>query len=110
MNLESYIKKQIPWSKETFGYKGVQDRVDSTIAHIKMELDEAAADPADVEEWADIIILALDAAWRAGATPEEIANTLEQKQKINFARKWGKPNADGVIEHIRFIVYPCKRP
>ena len=61
--------------------------------HIRKELDEILENPTDLMEWIDVIILALDGAWRAGYTPRQIVEALDQKQQINFAREW-PPNSD----------------
>jgi hypothetical protein len=91
MNFEKYIAQQIPWSKETFG-EGF--RTGGLITHIKSELDEIKEDPNNVVEWIDVIILAIDGAWRAGYSPEEICDALEKKQIKNFHRKWPKPESE----------------
>lgn len=85
MDLEEYLAKHIAWSTETFG-PGVRN--ESVVDHIREELEEVLATPDDVFEWVDIIILALDGAWRNGCTPVEIASALRIKQGINMARKW----------------------
>lgn len=88
MNLIEYIRDQIRWSLSTFG-DGPRD--ESLCNHIRKELDEIAAAPKDLEEWIDVIILALDGAWRAGYRPEQIAAMLESKQQKNFARTFIVP-------------------
>ena len=70
--------------------------------HIRKELDEIAADPTDVKEWIDVIILGLDGYWRAGGCSSDIAEDLCKKQDRNFARKWPTPTSEDVaVEHIR---------
>ena len=95
------MRRQIKWSERTFGH-GV--RTGGITRHIEKELAEIRAAPHDLTEWADVVILALDGAWRAGYAPEEIAAALERKQAVNFARQW--PPASDVgpnepTEHIR---------
>lgn len=100
-NLADYIQKQIDWSKDTFG---PGRRTDGLCKHIAKELKEIEAEPTDLLEWVDVIILALDGAWRAGYLPEDITKALQAKQDTNLARKWpdwrtapaGQP-----IEHVR---------
>jgi len=51
-----------------------------------------------------VVILALDGAWRAGYTPEEIVAELERKQAVNFAREWPPAkdvDPDQPSEHIQ---------
>ncbi len=84
-NLYNHLIRQIDWSAKTFGpgnrYKGV-------IEHIRKELIEIEENPSDITEWIDVVILALDGAWRMGATPEDIIRTLVAKQTKNENRVW----------------------
>lgn len=101
MNLIKYIERQIEWSEKTFG---PGDRTEGVIDHIKKELKEIQEDPTDVEEWVDVIILALDGAWRSGHMPWQITAKLLEKQGKNKQRKWPdwKTAEPGkAIEHIR---------
>lgn len=84
-NLLTLIVEAKEWSEQTFG---PGDRLQGIIAHIKEELKEVEEHPDDVSEWADIIILALDGAWRSGHTPEEIVAGLNAKYAKNRARTW----------------------
>ena len=65
-DLVAHIYRQRAFSLETFGpgsrTKGVTD-------HIRKELEEVLEAPDDVEEWCDLLLLALDGAWRAGHDP-----------------------------------------
>jgi hypothetical protein len=72
--------------------------------HIRKELTEIEADPADLNEWVDVIILALDGAWRCGAEPAEIIAAVKAKQARNEARTWPDwrtADPDKAIEHDR---------
>ena len=89
MDLIEYIQDQICWSLETFGC-GPRD--ESLCNHIRKEVEEIEAHPRDLEEWIDVIILALDGAWRAGYRPEQIAAMLETKQQKNFTRVFITPD------------------
>ena len=89
MNLILYIRKQIDWSLATFGC-GPRD--ESLCNHIRKEVEEIEAHPKDLEEWIDVIVLAIDGAWRAGYSPDQIAAMLEYKQQKNFARKFILPD------------------
>ena len=96
--IEEFIKRQIKWSKETFGNGR---RTIGVTSHIRSELDEILAAPDDLEEWIDVIILAFDGAWRTGHSPREIITTLRDKQLKNIKRQW--PNLkdkDVPVEHI----------
>ena len=89
-DLQAYIRKQSEWSVKTFG-GGL--RTKGLIEHIVEELGEIEENPGDVFEWVDVIILALDGAWRTGHTAEEICEALAHKQQTNFARKWAPAGA-----------------
>jgi hypothetical protein len=99
-DLVDYISRQREWSRVTFG---PGSRTEGIIEHIRKELTEVEASPYDVMEWVDLIILALDGAWRAGYEPEQILDALKRKQGINFIRKWPdwRGNDGRAIEHIR---------
>jgi len=101
MNLALHIYKQREFSEKTFG---PGQRTDGVIDHIKKELKEIKAQPTDLEEWIDVVMLALDGAWRAGHSPEEIATQLENKLIKNMCRQWpdwrtAEPGK--AIEHVR---------
>lgn len=93
-----YINRHIQWSVSTFG-KG--RRTEGLCKHITKELEEIRQSPDDLMEWIDVIILALDGAWRTGHNTLEIINALIQKQAINFDRKWTRANEDEPTEHER---------
>lgn len=100
-DLIKHLYRQQEFSEATFG-PGM--RTEGIINHIKKELLEIEAQPHDIEEWIDVVILALDGAWRAGYKPEQIVQALEAKQTKNEGRNW--PNWQEVptgqaIEHLR---------
>jgi hypothetical protein len=99
MNLESYITVQRDWSRIVFGQG---KRTEGICKHIEKELSEIRAAPLDVEEWCDVIILALDGAWRAGHSPEDVTAALHAKQMKNFRREWPTPISENEpTEHSR---------
>jgi hypothetical protein len=85
VNLIEWLGRHIEWSRKTFGEGR---RVHGLCTHIESELAEIKADPGDLMEWIDVVILALDGAWRAGYTAEEIVTALQKKQEINELRKY----------------------
>ena len=96
--LSSFMEAQKEWSLRTFG---LGRRTLGICKHIKKELLEIEENPSDSGEWLDVVILALDGAWRAGYEPTEIMAALETKQQINFGRRWGSwPHDDEISEHI----------
>lgn len=100
-DLVKHLYRQIAFSTKTFGpdnrWKGVVD-------HIRQELEEIEADPTDLIEWVDVILLAFDAAWRMGKTPEEIVSAIDAKLTKNEKRTWPDwrtMNTDKAINHDR---------
>lgn len=101
MDLQQHIDRQIGFSEATFG---PGERRAGVIEHIRKELIEIE-ESGDLEEWVDVIILAIDGAWRTGATPFQICAAIEAKQTKNEARTWpdwrdAEPGK--AIEHIRY--------
>lgn len=96
-----HLARQRAWSEATFG---PGPRTFGVLDHIRKELAEIEADPTDVTEWVDVVILALDGAWRAGWEPQQIIDAIRAKQARNEARTWPDwrtMSADRAIEHDR---------
>jgi NTP pyrophosphatase (non-canonical NTP hydrolase) len=53
------------------------------------------------EEYADCMMLLLDSANHFGLSAERLLYITKQKLEINKKRKWGKPDCNGVVEHVR---------
>ncbi len=85
------------WSQETFGNVGPI----GPLKHLSKEALEAAADPGDLSEWADMQFLLWDAQRRAGITDEQITAALEEKLKVNMAREWPEPKDGEPRLHIK---------
>ena len=98
-DLVTYIQDQQVWSAGTFG---PGPRTEGICRHIEKELAEIRADPKDLMEFIDVLILAIDGAWRAGYFADEIVDALCRKQLKNFSRTWPTPGPqDEPIEHVR---------
>jgi hypothetical protein len=98
-----YLAHQRSWSEETFG---PGPRLLGVLDHIRKELIEIEADPTDLGEWVDVIILGFDGAWRAGWEPQEIIHAIQMKQAKNETRTWPDwrtVNTDFAIEHDRTV-------
>ena len=96
-----HVGEQTEWAVKTFG---PGPRAAGVIDHIQSELQEIAADPGDLEEWIDVIFLAIDGAARQGYNGQEIWDALRAKLVKNKSRRWPDwrtmdPNKS--IEHIR---------
>lgn len=100
-DLVSYLHRQWAWSRETFG---PALRTKGIVQHITKELREIEAEPHDLAEWVDVIILAMDGFWRHGGKPEDLLPAMQAKQDRNFARTWPDwrtMGEDQAIEHDR---------
>lgn len=99
MTLADYVSTQRGWSSRTFG---TAKRTVGICNHIRKELLEIEANPDDLEEWIDVLILAMDGYWRHGGQPEDLLARLIAKQAKNFERQWPpiQPE-DCATEHIR---------
>ncbi|WP_444551114.1 dATP/dGTP pyrophosphohydrolase domain-containing protein [Brucella vulpis] len=99
--LETYYARQIEWSKNTFG---PALRTKGIIDHIKKELKEIEAEPHDLSEWIDVVILAMDGFWRHGGSVDDLMPRLLAKQQKNMARTWPDwrtMSEEQAIEHDR---------
>jgi hypothetical protein len=97
--LESYLTRQWEWSARTFG---PGRRTLGILQHIGKELKEIEAEPTDLSEWIDVVILAMDGFWRHGGNPADLLPGLLAKQRKNFARQWPMPESEDVaVEHVR---------
>ena len=85
------------WSQSTFGNVGPV----GPLKHLSKEALEAAAEPDDLIEWADMQFLLWDAQRRAGITDEQITQAMIEKLAINKARKWPEPKDGEPRLHIK---------
>ncbi len=103
MNLIKFIERMKEFSLNTFG---PGPRPDGICEHIRSELEEIERNPNDVTEWCDVILLALDGAWRQGFSPKEIGNAIKAKQVKNENRNWPDYRNYGNGEAIPHIPEP----
>lgn len=87
------------WSQSTFGDVGPV----GPLKHLSKEALEAAAEPGDLSEWADMQFLLWDAQRRAGVTDEQITLAMIEKLAINKARRWPKPKDGEPRLHIKEV-------
>lgn len=98
------------WQKETFG----QATPFSKLAHLAQEMVElkdamvnekekpTAANFNNVRmEYADCFILLFGSAASYGFSFENITDLIQEKFDINKNRKWGNPDENGVVNHIK---------
>lgn len=100
-DLVTHLRRQITFSERTFG---PGERTAGVVDHIAKELIEVVDGGGELEEWVDVIILALDGAWRSGHTPEQIVAAIVAKQTKNEGRTWPDwrtASPGKAIEHVR---------
>lgn len=85
------------WSQSTFGNVGPI----GPLKHLSKEALEAAADPSDLSEWADMQFLLWDAQRRAGITDEQITQAMIEKLAVNKQREWPEPKDGEPRLHIK---------
>ncbi|MBS0838259.1 DUF550 domain-containing protein [Klebsiella sp. MC1F] len=85
------------WSQATFGDVGPV----GPLKHLSKEALEAAAEPGDLSEWADMQFLLWDAQRRAGITDEQITQALIDKLAVNKQREWPEPKDGEPRLHIK---------
>lgn len=86
------------WSDSTFGLRRPPI---APLAHLVKELGELLECPADRMEYADCLMLLLDAYRMTGRSADDLVQACYEKLEINKQRKWGEPDEHGVVEHIR---------
>lgn len=112
MNLTEHVRRQMAFSRATYGpgerTAGVCDHIAKEIGEIKESPDEGRRS----REWVDVVILGLDGLWRAleaeghdwREIPSEIVDLIQAKQCKNEKRDWPDWRTapkDRAIEHVR---------
>lgn len=82
------------WGAQTF--PASTDR--AKLAHLAKEFDELKADPSSGEEMADMVMILSHLAYAHGI---DLMAEIRRKLAVCRGRRWGDPDADGVVEHIR---------
>lgn len=94
---EQVRRQHAEWSKATFGDVGPV----GPLKHLSKESLEAAAEPGDLSEWADMQFLLWDAQRRAGITDEQITQAMIEKLAVNKQREWPEPKDGEPRQHIK---------
>ena len=98
LQLRNLIRRRhAEWSDATFGNVGPV----GPLKHLSKEALEAAAEPDDLSEWADMQFLLWDAQRRAGISDGEITAAMEEKLAINKTRQWPEPKDGEPRLHIK---------
>lgn len=90
-------REHAAWSQATFGDVGPV----GPLKHLSKEALEAAAEPGDLSEWADMQFLLWDAQRRAGISDEQITLAMVEKLAVNKQREWPEPKDGEPRLHIK---------
>lgn len=103
-----HLRRQMIFSQGAFG---PGKRTQGIIDHIKKELIEVESEAMqdgtagdELEEWIDLVLLALDGAWRCANTVEDVVKALSRKLVKNENRQWPDwrtADPEKAIEHVR---------
>ncbi|EDV4563548.1 DUF550 domain-containing protein [Salmonella enterica subsp. enterica] len=94
---ERIRREHAEWSDKTFGDVGPV----GPLKHLSKEALEAAAEPEDLSEWADMQFLLWDAQRRAGITDKQITLAMVEKLAVNKKREWPEPKDGEPRLHIK---------
>lgn len=94
---EQVRRQHAEWSQATFGNVGPV----GPLKHLSKEALEAAAEPGDLSEWADMQFLLWDAQRRAGIIDEQITQAMIEKLAVNKQREWPEPKDGEPRLHIK---------
>jgi hypothetical protein len=74
--------------------------LDAKLEHLRREVVELIENPRDRSEWADVFLLFLGSANKAGLSAPELIAIAHEKITINENRKWGPADEHGVHHHL----------
>lgn len=114
-NLQEFMNQTAKWSDQTFSEgKFIRTRSIPIMHHLKKEVDEAINalqkhyEHPSIEsfekakyEIVDCFTLICDCATHFGCNADELLTACFNKLEINKNRVWGKPDENGVVEHIK---------
>lgn len=92
------------WQDKTFPESTELSRVRhllKEVQELECELELFDRKQEKILEYADCFFLLFGAAKKMGMTYDDICAAIEVKFNINKKRQWGKPDKDGVVEHIK---------
>ena len=92
-------KAQVEWAAEQFG---TSFGPEPPLIHLHEESQEILESPYDPLEYADIMLLLMDAWHRTGGTVDELLDAVNKKIQINKSRNWFEsPDEPGVFYHTK---------
>lgn len=103
---ERIRREHAEWSDKTFGDVGPI----GPLKHLSKEALEAATEPDDLSEWADMQFLLWDAQRRASISDEQITRAMVEKLAVNKQREWPAPKDGEPRLHIKEQPAPVVPP
>ncbi|ELD7818768.1 DUF550 domain-containing protein [Salmonella enterica] len=103
---EQIRREHAEWSDASFGDVGPI----GPLKHLSKEALEAAAEPDDLSEWADMQFLLWDAQRRASISDEQITQAMVEKLAVNKQREWPEPKDGEPRLHIKEQPAPVVPP
>lgn len=92
-------KDEAAWSDATFGPPSERGPI-GPLKHLIQEAQEAIDEPTDIMEYADCLLLVLDASRRAGYSLTNLLDAAKLKFDILKTRKYPKPGKDQASHHV----------
>jgi NTP pyrophosphatase (non-canonical NTP hydrolase) len=96
------------WSEKTFPKQTSVGKLHHLLEEVGELIEECEREPGFMAtslnknlEFADCFILLLDAARKEGLSSDDILVTISHKMEINKKRKWGLPDENSVVKHIK---------
>ena len=94
------VRTHKEWSDKTFGLPSERGPI-GPLKHLAKEVNECLANPADLMEYADCLLLILDASHRQGLSAEQLIDLAIEKVHINEKRQWNVGDVNSPAEHVR---------
>lgn len=98
--LHAIFVKHAQISQQLFG-KDSERGPSAPAHHLLKEAKELVDHPTDISEMADVFNLLMDVCRRSGHDIRDLLKAVDYKLDVLLTRKWGQPDENGVIEHIR---------
>lgn len=95
--LRQFCNDHAKWSTETFGRRGPI----GPLKHLALEVQECLDKPDDLEEYADCMLLLVDASRRAGFDIETLLDASIKKLAKCKKRQWSVSNGDEPSLHVK---------
>lgn len=95
MNIDSIFNNHAEWSQKQFGDDSVHGP-EGPAERLVEEAGELQANPADIMEQADCLLLLFDIARRSGYSLTMLLMAAQLKLEVNKTRKWDNPPSSKV--------------